>query len=206
MRTNVYVDGFNLYYRCLKNTPYKWLDIRRLCQLILPNNSINRIRYFTALVDARPSDPTQPQRQQTYLRALATTPNLSIHYGALLSSTIWAMLVNPRAGEPAFVEVHKTEEKGSDVNIATYLLLDAFDDDYEVAIVVPNDSDLVEPLRVVHHRLGLTVGVLQPQKRPSKELQQAAAFHRPLRQGALAGSQFPDTLTDANGAITKPIG
>ena len=67
MKTNVYVDGFNLYYRCLRNTPYKWLDIHKLCQLILPKNSIHRIRYFTALVDARPNDPAQPQRQQAYL-------------------------------------------------------------------------------------------------------------------------------------------
>jgi len=37
MRTYVYVDGFNLYYSALKNTPYKWLDLRALFARILPN-------------------------------------------------------------------------------------------------------------------------------------------------------------------------
>jgi hypothetical protein len=47
MLTNVYVDGFNLYYGCLKGTPYKWLDLGALCQVLLPPNKIQRIRYFT---------------------------------------------------------------------------------------------------------------------------------------------------------------
>ena len=55
--TNVYVDGFNLYYGTTKGTPYKWLDIGHLCRLLHPNNSINRIKYFTARVSTRPGDP-----------------------------------------------------------------------------------------------------------------------------------------------------
>ena len=61
------------------------------------------------------------------------------------------------------MEVVKTEEKGSDVNLATHLLYDGFKNDYEVAVVVSNDSDLLEPVRVARS-LGLTVGVLNPQK------------------------------------------
>jgi hypothetical protein len=46
---NVYIDGFNLFYRCLKGTPYKWLDVARLSEHLLPKGTIvNRIRYFTA--------------------------------------------------------------------------------------------------------------------------------------------------------------
>jgi len=52
--TNVYVDAFNLYYGCLKDTPYKWLDLGRLCRLLLPGYTIKRIRYFTAIVESRP--------------------------------------------------------------------------------------------------------------------------------------------------------
>lgn len=38
MRTNVYIDGFNLYYRLLKDNPsLKWLDLRALSvQLLQP--------------------------------------------------------------------------------------------------------------------------------------------------------------------------
>lgn len=79
MKTNVYVDAFNLYYGCLKGTPYRWLDIAELCRQELPANTLNRIRCFTARVSARPGDPDQPIRQQTYFRALLTIPRLTIH-------------------------------------------------------------------------------------------------------------------------------
>ena len=81
---NVYIDGFNLYYGCLKGTPYKWLDLDALCRRLLPKHEIQRIRYFTALVSARPGDPQQPIRQEIYLRALRTIPHLSIHLGRFL--------------------------------------------------------------------------------------------------------------------------
>jgi len=48
VRTNVYVDGFNLYYGCLKGTPYRWLDLDAFCHRLLPRDRIHRIRYFTA--------------------------------------------------------------------------------------------------------------------------------------------------------------
>ena len=73
-RTSVYIDGFNLYYGALKGTPFKWLDLRALCQAYLPNNDIDHIKYFTARISARPNDPLQPARQQAYLRALSTIP------------------------------------------------------------------------------------------------------------------------------------
>ncbi len=85
MRTFVYIDGFNLYYRALRNTPYRWLDLSKLAQLLLPKNKIHRIHYYTARITARPGDPDQPTRQQFYLRALATIPNLSITYGQFLT-------------------------------------------------------------------------------------------------------------------------
>lgn len=88
LATNVYVDGFNLYYGALKGTPYRWLDILRLCKLLLPNETITSIKYFTAKVKAKESNPSQAQRQQFYLRALETIPNLSIHYGHFLSNTV----------------------------------------------------------------------------------------------------------------------
>jgi hypothetical protein len=81
MRTHVYVDGFNLYYGALRGTAFKWLDIAEMCRLLLPAHDIRRIVYCTARVNGRPTDPEQPQRQQAYLRALRTIPNLDIVYG-----------------------------------------------------------------------------------------------------------------------------
>lgn len=54
MITYVYIDGFNLYYGCLKGTPFRWLDLRKLCQNLLPPNQIEKIKYSPlGLVNAR---------------------------------------------------------------------------------------------------------------------------------------------------------
>ena len=206
IRTNVYVDGLNLYYRALRGTPYRWLDIGMLARLLLPQHHIGRIRYFTALVTSRPGNPTQAQRQQVYLRALQTIPGTTLHYGHLLSKTKRRPLANQPASGPRTVEVLDTEEKGSDVNLASYLLMDSFENDYEMAVVVSNDSDLQLPISMTRTRLGKQVGVFDPSRRRSFELHGAASWYRPLRQGPLGASQFPDTLSDTQGSITKPAG
>ena len=82
MITNVYVDGFNLYYRALKDTAFRWLDLRQLAEVLFPGDDIRRISYFTARLDTRPGNPNQPRRQLVYLRALETLPGLDLHYGA----------------------------------------------------------------------------------------------------------------------------
>jgi len=78
--TNVYIDGFNLYYGCLKGTPYRWLDLERLCHRLLPAEEIGTIRYFTARVSGK-VDPEAPVRQHMYLRALDTLPVVSLTSG-----------------------------------------------------------------------------------------------------------------------------
>ncbi len=206
IRTNVYIDGLNLYYRALRGTPYRWLDIGKLARLLLHRHDIGRIRYFTALVANRPGDPTQAQRQQAYLRALQTVPSLSIHYGHLLAKRKRRPLVQQPQTGPRTVEILDTEEKGSDVNLASYLLLDGFENEYELAVVVSNDSDLELPIRMARTRLGKQLGVFDPSRRRSFELHNAASWYRPLRQGPLSASLFPDTLSDVQGSITKPSG
>jgi uncharacterized LabA/DUF88 family protein len=115
------------------------------------------------------------------------------------------LLAHPPPEGPRTVEVIKTEEKGSDVNLATYLLLDAFNDDYDTAVVISNDSDLVHPIEVVIHDVGKPVGVINPQRMTkSWSLQNAAVFYRGIRESALRESQFPETLADDNGTIHKP--
>ena len=202
MATNFCIDGFNFYYGAVRGTEFKWLDFRALFEQVLPNNEIGRIRYSTARLEPRPGDPQQPQRQQTYLRALATIPDLTIHYGRFLTSPVRL----PLSQYPhTTMEVLRTEEKGSHVNLATYLLLDAFDSDYDTAIVVSNDSDLIYPIEVVRRRFQKKVGILNPQNRKiSWALKNASDFYRPVRPGVLATSQFPPTLRDPSGTISKP--
>lgn len=202
MKTIVYVDGFNLYYGALRKTAYRWLDLAALCRLLLPQDDVLQIKYFTALVHPRPNDPDQRARQETYLRALATIPNLSVTFGYFLTHEI-SML---RADGHGYVKVVKTEEKGSDVNIATHLLTDGFRDAYELAVVVSNDSDLLLPIRYVTEELGKPVGLLNPQRHPSKALQPHALFMKQIRAAVLSRCQFPANLSDLNGTFSKPAG
>ena len=115
------------------------------------------------------------------------------------------MAQHPQIG-PRSVEILDTEEKGSDVNLATYLLMDGFENDYEMAVVISNDSDLQLPISMARTKLGKQVGVFDPSRRRSFELHDAASWYRPLRQGPLSASLFPGTLSDAQGDFTKPVG
>ncbi len=178
--------------------------------MLLPRDELTRIRYFTARVSARLEDPNSPQRQDTYLRALRTIPMVSIHEGHFLSHRIRMPLAEPPNHGPRTVEVIKTEEKGSDVNLATYLLRDGFKGEYDVAVIISNDSDLAEPIRVVKDDLGLAVGIVNPHpaRKRSRELQRLApTFFKQIREAALRRSQFADPVRDAHGrAIHKPPG
>jgi uncharacterized LabA/DUF88 family protein len=211
MLTNVYIDAFNLYYGALKGTPYKWLDLPKLCQLLLPKNKIQKIKYFTALVGTRPDHPGSDIRQSAYLRALGTFPNVSVIKGHYLSHPVWMPTYESyrramrKSGKVKFVQVLKTEEKGSDVNLATHLLYDGCKKEYEVAVVISNDSDLLEPVRILTQELNLPVGVINPgQLHPSQVLLKAATFFKTIRQGVLAACQLPASMTDANGTFHKP--
>jgi hypothetical protein len=211
LRTIVYVDGFNLYYGCLKDSPNRWLDLGALCGRVLRDDAdIVAIKYFTARVKPRPGNPHQAQRQQVYLRALETVPNLTIHYGHFITRTATRRLVQDRQGRPAYAEIWTTEEKGSDVNLASHLLIDGFRARYDLAVVISNDGDLKEPVHFVRHDLQASVGVLNPHANRSWALSPKrlprGSFYKPLRQAALAASQFPRELRDTQGAFHKPRG
>ena len=206
VRTRVYIDGYNLYYACLKGSPHKCLDPHALCCALLPRNQIDVVRYFTAQVSARPHDPDQPQRQQTYFRALATVPQVTIHLGHFLTHEVTMPDARAwHAGRYRPVRVMKTEEKGSDVNLATHLLMDAFDDTFDVAVIVSNDSDLKEPISQVRGRFGKRIGLLVPRAiNVSRALQPLANFVKRFGPTALASAQFPSSLSDAVGSFRKP--
>ena len=202
---NVYIDGFNFYYRCVKGTPYKWLNPAVLAAILLPKEQIKRIRYYTARVSARPSDPDIPRRQQVYLRALETLPNLTITFGHFLTNVVRMPLAYPPATGPKFAHVIRTDEKGSDVNLASHLLLDAFRQDCDLALVISNDSDLAEPIRIARQEFGLRVGLGLPVSgTESITLVNVVDFWRRIRLGQLKASQFPDSMSDAAGTFSKP--
>jgi uncharacterized LabA/DUF88 family protein len=204
MDTFIYVDGFNLYYGAVKDTPYKWLDISKLCNLLLPKSNIVKIKYFTARISSRPDDPSKPTRQQIYLRALETIPNLEIIFGSFLTKNVSLPLATSTPQKMRFATVIRTEEKGSDVNLAVHMVDDGYKGLYDSAVMITNDSDLVETIRIVRNELGKSVGILNPQKYPSKILIRHASFIKQIRSGVLQASQFPLTISDKKGTFIKP--
>jgi hypothetical protein len=223
VKTNVYIDGFNLYYGLLKGTPCKWLDLERFCDSLLPKNTVQKIYYFTARVDARPNDPDQPTRQMAYLNALATLPRVEIHYGSFMSSVVsqavvdsdpvtgrWLraqgkpILKTDAAGQTVKAWVFKSEEKGSDVNLAACLLRDAYRGACACAVIISNDSDLLTPIRMAKADCGLTIGLVPPRAKGSVELKALADFKIDPRAHIVAGAQFPDIVATPGGQVQKP--
>lgn len=259
MKTNVYVDGFNLYYAIKSLSGSKWLNLKELAQQVVPSAAVSKVRYFTARVSGA-VDPGAPGRQQVYLNALRTVPEVEIHFGTFLAKGQWRPVlklpvaqrqmtdgnglsvtfpagnisvdVDPglatsrlesltvgsyggtgAAGRPIAqpdsvkAYVFGMEEKGSDVNLAVHLVNDAWAGSFDAAIVISNDTDLVEPIRIVAQQLGKPVYLLTPPGRfgAAKPLVSAATHQRHIRPSHLLSSQFPDPLTDAAGAvISKP--
>lgn len=204
-RTSVYVDGFNLYFGALKGTPYKWLNVRALCEYLLDShNQIDTIKYFTAFVSATASDPDKAHHQQAYLRALRhTCPETQVIKGLFRTYEVTKKLVTPMHGV-RHVQVWDRTEKGSDVNLAVHLVNDAWLNKFDCAVVISGDSDLAESIRLVRqHHPRKTVGVISPGKRSmSKELIKAATFVRAVSTASLAAAQFPATIPGTS--IRKP--
>lgn len=220
MKTYVYVDGFNLYYGAVKGTQYRWLNIVELCRRLMPENEIVRVHYFTARVKPTPDDQTKNVRQQIFIRALETLPEIQVTYGSFLRQAKKMPLAPARHGRkddkrPGVVSLKKDgptaaivwhmEEKGSDVNIAARLVSDAFRKRFEAAAVLSADSDLALAIEMVTNEAHKPVGVIFPKHRKSVRLDAIASFRKTITTSLLKECQFPDEIEDARGrTIRKP--
>jgi uncharacterized LabA/DUF88 family protein len=198
LRTYIYIDGFNFYYGAVKGTRNKWLDFKALFKRILaPRYDIKVIKYFTAHVSALPNDPKQPDRQRIFMKALqAHIPEIQIILGKFMSHNVWLRLVHPE-GDQLSAQVIKAEEKGSDVNLAVHMVNDAWLDLYDCAVVVSNDSDLAEAMRIVKKERGKEVFLLTPpkfEKRRSKVLKLASTHYMTIKNRDLAASHLPNPI------------
>ena len=211
--TIVYIDGFNLYYGALKYGPHKWLDLAALCVALLPGRTIKRIRYFTAIVVDFPHNPQASVRQEVYIRAVGTLPNVVIHQEGWFSKNARMLPQYPLAyrnptKSPVAVQVWRLEEKRTDVDLATHLLVDCFSGDFDEAVVISNDSDLTLPIQMVKTKFSKRIGVINPQSKSkmNNNLRNASSYYyQKISRVILGRCQLPTTLTDRAGlAIVKP--
>ncbi len=208
----VYVDGFNLYRQCLERYPEaKWLDIPALIDRLLPGHRVLHVHYFTALVrTGAGDDPQGPIRQQTYIRALEATGRVTSHYGTYRVDQR-LMPKHPAElgpdGSLVRVSVRKTEEKGSDVNLAVRMLLDAHRGAADLYCLLTNDSDQVTTIRTLQEELGVSVGWISPLPtvRQSKALQKTRpAIVTCVTRDDLLSSQLADVITCGRQTLHRP--
>ena len=227
-----YIDGFNLYKGALERQPqYKWLDLMKFCSNSLPDYELGEVHYFTARVKQRYVTDLAPLRQHTYLRVLQDQ-GVQVHFGKFRKDDEWVRVLASSANrllepplpshlgltELAFrksiaqaipdkpkTKVQRFEEKGSDVNLASYLLRDAYTNSVENQLVVTGDSDLVTPIQfAVEH--GLYVHSLIPNhKQRVDALEKAASELKFVDTELLNNSQLPEIYcTSKGGTIRKP--
>lgn len=208
----VYVDGFNLYRRCLEQHPgAKWLDLPALMDRLLPHHDVRHVHYFTALIRAGAGDDAQgPIRQQTYIRALQATGRVTPHYGTYRIDRR-LMPKHPAEldddGSLARVSVRKIEEKGSDVNLAVRMLLDAHRGEADLYCLLTNDSDQVTTIRTLQEEVGVSVGWISPMPtlRQSKALKQTGpALIACVTLDAVMASQLPEEVRSGRQTLRRP--
>jgi len=201
MPAYAYIDGFALYHMCFRRRSahhhLKWIDLRALVSALLPDEDVELVRYYTARVGDSPDDPQRASRQDVYLRALGTVPGLVIRQGNFVRSKREVTLAAPPPGIEPRQTAWVRQEKRSDVSLATDLLIDAFDGEPTVSLIITNDSDFVEPIRIVRDRFGIRVVVISPDDRVSKRLAKVASHARPLDHALLETCQLPDVVIDA---------
>lgn len=211
MRTHVYIDGFSLYYGFFKGEKgagrdhLKWLDLRRLAESLVPDADIASVLYFTARVGDTPTNRSRASRQDVYIRALRLHAGIEIIEGRFQTAKREGILVKPGDGEQTTRMVLIRQEKGSDVALASRLLLDSFRNHFEQAVLITNDSDYCEPFRIVREELGHRILLYSPDITVSKRLAAVSDFARPLDVALLESCQLPDVIPLENGHFqTRP--
>lgn len=194
-----YIDGFNLYFG-LRDKGWKryyWLDLVTLSRsLMLPKQSLQATHYFTTRIRSASNNQADKQRQDDYLDALATCKNLSIHYGHYLQKS--------RQCRKCGSVWPDYEEKMTDVNIAVQLIADAFDDQFDTALIISADSDLTTPVRFVRGRFPQKkVVIAQPPGRNSNQLSRVATTAFQINRKKVQNSQLPKTITTPAGIVLQ---
>ncbi len=166
---------------------------------------MSRVRYYTARVGDTADDTSRALRQDVYIRALRTLPEVIITQGEFVKTKREAILAHPPTGIEPKQTVWIRQEKGSDVCLAMHLLMDALDSPGELAVLLTNDSDFVEPIKIVRERFYTTVRVISPDIAISRKLRRVADSSQLFDQRLLERCQLPEIVIDADGrAIRRP--
>ena len=194
-----YIDGFNLYFglRSKGWQKYYWLDLVNMSRSLLkPDQSLKDCHYFTARIKSSNYSNQSIAKQNIWLDALKSRPDIVCHFGRYLVQSIKCNYCNSTW--------MKHEEKMTDVNIATRLIVDAYEDRYDTALIVSGDSDLVPPIQYISEKFpDKRIVVVFPPDRHSKYLKKIAHSYMPLGEDKLRNNLLPDEITGEGGFVLK---
>ena len=200
-KTLVYIDGYNLYYGLLKESPdSKWLNLRALvAAMFKEKHEIRSIKFFTARVRTYPHDIAAEERQKIYLQALAAFGGVEIIEGFYSKKKIWLPHVNGKCktceeSHAGMAHVVKLEEKRSDVNLAITALVDATRSDADCFVLVTGDSDQAGTVYALRHEFGKSVLVFNPHVAVSEHLKRAATYYKHIPRDLPAKCQLPEII------------
>lgn len=172
IRVAIYIDGSNLYHKFKdlkieKTTEFNYLG---LCNLLAKNRKVVSCRYYVGAVRASEGDvlgQTKRSGQQKLFNHLKSQ-GILLKQGYLMENG------------------GIFHEKGVDVKIAVDLLVGAYDDLYDVAILISSDTDLIPAIKKVRH-LGKKLEYIGFSHLPSFALQKNATLSRLLLRDDLEG-------------------
>ena len=194
-RVIAYIDGFNLYFG-MKEAGFdncRWLNVKKLVESLLqPNQELVAVKYFTSRVS---NNPDKQKRQSTYIDALESL-NIKIYYGNYQDGATECK----RCGN-----IWRTaKEKMTDVNIATKIIVDAYKDEYDMAMLISGDSDLTPPIREVHKEFNnKRVFVAFPPKRHNSSMGLVAKGSLMIGRKKLVDAQFDEEVISKTGYKLK---
>jgi hypothetical protein len=195
----VYIDGFNLYNGlCDKGwRKFLWLDLQKFSEaLLVEGQHLVIAKYYTTRI----SHPFEKQKRQSiFIDALNTLKKLDITYGNFQKDHV----VCQRCDALVYYDV----EKQTDVNIASDMLTDAYENKYDIAILVSGDSDLCAPIKQIRRLFPDKIVIVDfPPMRESFELEQLASNAQPIFRRIFRENQLPLKITLADGHILeKPV-
>lgn len=193
-----YIDGFNFYFGLRQKgwRQYYWLDLAAMTRSFLkPWQQFEHCHYFTARIRQQPNGQSV-KRQSTWLDALATRTDITCHFGHYLPKE--------QTCRSCGATWTSHEEKMTDVNIASQLIVDAYEDRYDTAIIVSGDSDLTTPVKQVRERFpNKRLIVAFPPARRSAQLKEAAHGHFVIGADKLRNNLLSDEITTPSGFVLK---
>jgi uncharacterized LabA/DUF88 family protein len=195
-RVIVYIDGFNLYFGLIQRgwQKYLWLDLKKFAaSLLISGQVLAHTKYFTSRI----SKPVSKQRLQSiFIDALSTLAEFSIYYGRYQAEI--------RTCENCGFKAIISSEKKTDVNIATELLVDAFQDKFDTAILVTADADLTAPIVSIRKLFPNKSAIVAfPPKRHSYELRNVASGVYHIGEEKFGRNLLPEKIVAASGFILQ---